>query len=161
MMTRAASALKRSRAASTSATSAPLCLAGVEPANAGRNQRIVVAARQALRGSAWALPLARRAPRLLGFPRSQRPRPRLAIDCGTPIASSSPSSVRVASSAVAMQATPMAIKISTVIIAVAILLSSVDRITDWCFACEVLPTSLSFSPWIGDFCQCSGSTSYA
>ena len=57
-MTRAASALKRSRAATTSATSAPLCLAGVEPANAGRNQRIVVAARQALRGSAWALPLA-------------------------------------------------------------------------------------------------------
>jgi hypothetical protein len=79
-----------------------------------------------------------------GLPRSQRPRPRLAIDCGTPIASSSSSSVRVASSAVAMQATPMAIKISTVIIAAAILLSSVDRITKWCFACEVLPTPKLF-----------------
>jgi hypothetical protein len=43
-----------------------------------------------------------------------------------------------------MQATPMAIKISTVIIAAAILLSSVDRITNWCFACEVLPTPKLF-----------------
>jgi hypothetical protein len=37
-----------------------------------------------------------------------------------------------------MQATPMAIKISTVIIATVILLSSADRIIDWCFASEVL-----------------------
>jgi hypothetical protein len=47
-------------------------------------------------------------------------------------------SVRVASSAVAMQATPMAIRISTVIIATVILLSSADRYNRLVFASEVL-----------------------
>ena len=96
------------RATSTLNWSVHLCVAGAEPANARE------------------------------VPRPQRPRPRLAIDCGTPIASSSSGSVRVASSAVAMQATPMAIRISTVIIATVILLSSADRYNRLVFASEVL-----------------------